>query len=84
MGQVNEAGTIYQAIIPIFRDVFDDDALEIGPETTADDVEGWDSLSHIRLIVSVEKALGLKFSSAEVGALKNVGDFVALIRLKQR
>jgi acyl carrier protein len=73
---------LYERIGPIFRDVFDDDELEIGPETTADDVDGWDSLSHIRLIVSLERELGVKFSSAEVGGLKNVGDLATLIRSK--
>jgi acyl carrier protein len=76
------ADDIYERIAPIFRDVFDDDALTIGPETTAADVEGWDSLAHIRLIVSVERSFGIKFTAAEVGALENVGDFVALIGSK--
>jgi acyl carrier protein len=82
VSQAGAASDIYEAITPIFRDVFDDDALEIGPETTADDVDGWDSLSHIRLIVSLEKDLGVKFSSAEVGGLKNVGELATLIRSK--
>jgi acyl carrier protein len=51
-------------------------------ETTADDVDGWDSLSHIRLVLSVEKAFNVKFSAAEVGKLKNVGELVGLIRSK--
>jgi acyl carrier protein len=73
---------LYAKLQPIFRDVFDEDDLTVGPETTASDVEGWDSLAHIRLIVSVEKAFGVAFSSAEVGELENVGHFVALIRAK--
>jgi len=66
----------------IFVDVFDDDSLVLKPEITADDVDGWDSLSHIRLVISVEKAFGLKFSASEVGKLKNVGEFVDLIKAK--
>jgi acyl carrier protein len=83
MSGASETSELYERIRPIFRDVFDDDTLEIGPDTTADDVDGWDSLSHIRLIVSLEKALDIKFSAAEVGGLKNVGDLAALIRSKQ-
>jgi acyl carrier protein len=49
---------------------------------TADDVDGWDSLSHIRLVLGVAKAFGVKFSAAEVGGLKNVGEFVEVIRAK--
>jgi acyl carrier protein len=78
-----EEGQIYQRLSEIFSDVFDDDAVALKPETTADDVDGWDSLSHIRLVLSVEKAFGVKFSAAEVGKLKNVGELVGLIRSKK-
>ena len=77
-----EEGQIYQRLNAIFGDVFDDDALSLKAETTADDVDGWDSLSHIRLVLSVEKAFNVKFSAAEVGKLKNVGELVGLIRSK--
>ena len=70
-------------LTPIFRDVLDDDALVITLSTTADDVDGWDSLAHIRLVVSIEQAFGLRFSAAEVSALENVGDLMALIQRKQ-
>jgi acyl carrier protein len=73
---------IYKQLNEIFVDVFDDDSLVLKPEITADDVDGWDSLSHIRLVISVEKAFGLKFSASEVGRLKNVGEFVDLIKAK--
>jgi acyl carrier protein len=63
----------------IFRDVFDDDGLAITRETTAEDVEGWDSLMHVTLIVNVEKAFGVRFSSAEVAGLKDVGELEDLI-----
>jgi acyl carrier protein len=63
----------------VFREVFFDDELEISPATTARDIEGWDSLMHVTLIVNVEKAFGVKFSSAEVAALKNVGELLDLI-----
>ena len=67
----------------IFREVFDDDDLVLKPELTADDVDGWDSLAHIRLIVSVQKAFGVKFSAVEMSRLKNVGDLVALTKQKK-
>lgn len=77
-----EEGQVYQRLNAIFVDVFDDDGLALKPEMTADDVDGWDSLSHIRLVLTVEKAFNVKFSAAEVGKLKNVGELVGLIRSK--
>jgi acyl carrier protein len=67
----------------IFREVFDDDDLVLKPELTANDVDGWDSLTHIRLILSVQKAFGVKFSAVEMSRLKNVGDLIALTKHKQ-
>ncbi len=63
----------------VFQNVFDDDEIQITPQTTAKDVEGWDSLMHVTLVVNVEKAFQVKFSSTEVASLKNVGDLLALI-----
>lgn len=68
----------------IFREVFDDEQIVIVRTMTADDIDEWDSMSHIRLVLSVEKAFGVKFSSAEIGALKNVGDFIDLIGRKRQ
>jgi acyl carrier protein len=73
---------IYARLTDIFHDVFDDDTIQVTPTLTADDVDEWDSLSHIRLVVAIEKKFGLKFSAAEVARLKNVGEFVALIESK--
>jgi acyl carrier protein len=73
---------IYGKLTTIFRDVFDEDNLLLKPDTTADDVDGWDSLTHIRLVLAVSKAFGVKFSASEIGNLKNVGEFVALIEKK--
>ena len=73
---------IYARLTPIFRKVFDDPELEPTPEMVADDVEAWDSLSHIRLILSVEKAFHINFSTAEIGRAQNVGEFVGMIRAK--
>ena len=77
-----ETTEIYSKLTGIFHNVFDDDGLILAPETTATDVEGWDSLNHIRLVASVEKGFAVKFSAAEVGKLKNVGEFVTLIKSK--
>lgn len=77
-----ENQAIYAQLTDIFRDVFDDDDLVVTPVMTAADVEEWDSLNHIRLVLSIEKSFGLRFSAAEVGHLKNVGEFVDLIQSK--
>jgi acyl carrier protein len=74
---------ILPRLTTVFREVFDDDELELKPEMTADDVDGWDSLAHIRLIISVQKAFGVKFSPVEMNRLKNVGDLIALTKDKQ-
>ena len=58
----------------IFRDVFDDPDLVPQREMTADDVSEWDSLSHVRLMLTIEKAFRVKFTASQVGNLKNVGD----------
>ncbi len=75
-----EESQIYLRLREIFEDVFDDDSIEVTPQLSAKDVDGWDSLTHIRLILTVEKAFKVKFSTTEIGKLQNVGDLVALIR----
>jgi acyl carrier protein len=71
---------IYARLSEIFQDVFDEDPIVLTPETAAKDVDGWDSLNHIRLILTVEKAFKTKFSTSEIGSLENVGDLVKLIK----
>lgn len=66
----------------IMSDVFDLDELHITRETTAEDIEEWDSLSHIRLVVAVERAFGVKFSNSEIEGLANVGELVDVIKQK--
>jgi acyl carrier protein len=70
---------IYERLTGVFQDVFDDDSIAVTPELSAKDVDGWDSLNHIRLIITVEKAFKVKFSTSEIGKLERVGDLVALI-----
>jgi acyl carrier protein len=73
---------IYRKLTEIFCDVFDDDAIVVTPELTARDVAEWDSLNHIRLILTVQKAFGIQFSAAQTAGLKNVGDLAGLIQSK--
>lgn len=70
---------IYEALNEVFRDVFDDDSIVVKPETTAADIEDWDSLTHITLVVSIEKRFGVKFSMGEVAHFKNVGEMVDVL-----
>jgi acyl carrier protein len=64
------------------EDVFDIDGLVVTPETSAADLEEWDSLSHIRLIVAIERKFKIKFKNAELEGLKNVGDLLKVIAAK--
>jgi acyl carrier protein len=66
----------------IFREVFDDESIAIFDAMTAKDIEEWDSLNHINLIVAVEGSFKVKFTTKEVTNLANVGEFVALIASK--
>ena len=65
---------IYSRLTRVFNQVFDDETIELTPQLTAKDVDGWDSLTHIRLMLSVEKAFKIRFTTAEVGKLENVGE----------
>lgn len=71
---------ILASLTEIFQDVLDDDELVLSATTTAQDVENWDSLNHVRLMLTVERKFAVKFSAAEIGRLKNVGDLVSLIQ----
>jgi acyl carrier protein len=73
---------VFARLTEIFQDVFDEDDLQLTPELSAKDVDGWDSLAHIRLILTVEKAFKIKFSTSEIGKLENVGDLVTLIKAR--
>ena len=77
-----EKNEIVSRLTPIFRDVFNDNALMVTEGMTADEVPTWDSLSNINMIVAVEKAFGVKFSIKEVRNLKNVGELLELIKRK--
>ena len=72
---------IYARLTEIFKDVFDD-VIVATPALSAKDVDGWDSITHIRLILTVEKAFKVKFSTSEIGRMETVGDLVALIKAR--
>lgn len=70
---------IYEKLNTVFQDVFDDDSITVNAQTTADDIEDWDSLEHINLVSAVEKEFGVKFTMAQVVGMKNVGEMVDVI-----
>lgn len=70
---------IFGKLNEIFRDVFDDETIEVKEETTSADIEGWDSLTHISLIAAVEEEFGFKFQMKDVISMKKVGDMVDII-----
>ncbi|MEO5345966.1 MAG: acyl carrier protein [Magnetococcus sp. YQC-9] len=63
----------------VFQEVFDDDTLQIQDDTTSKDIEEWDSVEHIALVIATEKAFGIRLNAAEVGRLQNVGAMVDLL-----
>ena len=63
----------------VFRDVFDDDSIVLYEDTTADDIDDWDSIEHITLIAAVEKEFGMRFSMGEVSGMKDVGEMVTIL-----
>ena len=71
---------IYEKLEEIFMDVFDLDEVDLFEDTTADDIDEWDSLEHINLIEAVEKEFGMKFKMGEVSTMKNVGEMVKIIK----
>ncbi len=73
---------VYEVLDEVFQDVFDDESIMVHDDTTADDIEDWDSLEHINLIVAVEKAFKIKFSLGETTGMKNVGEMVDTILKK--
>jgi acyl carrier protein len=73
---------IKDPLTEIFREVFDDDDITLSPELTADDVDGWDSLSHVNLIVTIEIRFNIKFAQKEILSFKNVGDLMSCIQTK--
>jgi acyl carrier protein len=73
---------IWSELTEIFREIFDDSQLTIGPGTSAKNIPDWDSLAHIQLMVAIEQKFGMRFNTGEVASLNNVGEMVALITSK--
>jgi acyl carrier protein len=69
----------YAGLTELFRELFADDTIELRAETNADDIEGWDSFTHLNVIVAAETRFGIKLRSNEIEGLKNVGDLVSII-----
>ena len=74
-----DATTVRQRLNVIFQDIFDDPSLTVRDSMMAADVEGWDSISHINLVVAVENAFAIRLTTAEVRGLNNVGDLLEII-----
>lgn len=70
---------VYERLNDVFRDVFDDEDIEVDASTVADDIEDWDSMMHITLIGAVEDEFGVRFKMGEVSTMKNVGEMVRII-----
>lgn len=77
-----ERTELVNKLTPIFRTVFSNDALVISDELTANDVENWDSLSHMLLITDIESVFSIKFKLKELNRMRNVGDMIDIIALK--
>lgn len=73
---------IIEKLQDIFRDIFDDDNIILFDEMTSEDVEDWDSLSHINLIADIEACFGITFITEEIVETKNVGEFINIIQTK--
>jgi acyl carrier protein len=77
-----ERESLLKEVNSIFIDVLDDESVKLAPESTANDVEGWDSLTHIQLIVAIEKRFKIRFASREIQSWKNVGEMLDTIDSK--
>lgn len=73
---------IIARMLPVFQEVFDDDSLTITPSMSSEDIEDWDSLSNVRLIIAVERAFGVRIKASEVAQLDNVGSLADLVAQK--
>ena len=75
---------IHEQLVDVFRQVFDDETLILTDETTADDIEGWDSVAHINLMFSIEQAFGVQFNGNELAEMKNIGELKQFLVSKER
>ena len=73
---------VYDRLTAVLQDVFEDDTVVAEPGLTADDVAGWDSLANLRLMLTVQKTFGVKFTAHEITSLNNLGELAALVEAK--
>jgi acyl carrier protein len=73
---------ILESLTEIFRQIFDDESIVLTETTIASDIPEWDSMNHVSIVVCAEQRFGVSFLTAEIEELKNIGDFVRLIRGK--
>lgn len=73
---------VYNALQEVFRRVLEDESITLTSATTAEDLDGWDSMNHIFIVVELEKRFSVKFQAAEMEELKNVGELAALLHQK--
>ena len=74
---------IIQELNKIFQDTFNDDTISVAPETNADDIEEWDSISHVQLVFAIETAFDVKFTNQEILSLVDIGSIIALVSQKK-
>ena len=77
-----QTAEIYEKLNELFRELFSNDDIDLKPETTAEDIEGWDSFNHLSVIVAVETRFGIKMKTSELDGLANVGALVSAIESK--
>ena len=70
---------VYERLVAVFREVFDDETIELEDSTVADDIDGWDSFEHINLVVAIEDEFNFKIPMGKVVSMKNVGEMVDII-----
>jgi len=80
---LNEAA-VYTRLNELFHELFADEEIVLKPETTAADIDGWDSFNNLNIMVAVETRFGIKMSSTEVEKLKNIGDLVEIIMARSK
>jgi acyl carrier protein len=73
------ADSIAERLTEIFREVFENDTIVLQRELTARDIEGWDSMAHLRLILAIERRFAVRLPSTKIAGLKNVGDMMDLV-----
>jgi acyl carrier protein len=73
---------VYASLNELFHELFADEEIVLKPETTANDIDGWDSFNNLNIMVAVETRFGIKMTSTEIEGLKNIGALVSLIMAK--